>query len=184
MFGKHRLFSYQHFNSPESIQARNKEKLLADFKKKAEVTAATAPKRMRTKLNIITNDKSIAVDDLDKHLEDDAAAELGLSSAKQKRKSTFQPAESIPHPSEPTDPTDLKFMPLPPQVREAIASPVGKFHTRGARVARLSPIENYDGVQDMLIIFDAIRKQPHGTFQYFTHSYPKNSVNYNFYNVK
>ncbi len=157
---------------------------MADFKKKAQVTAATAPKRMRTKLNLINDKTTTAIEDLsEKHLEDEAAVELGLS-AKQKRKSTFQTSQHEIMQTADVTIADLKFMPLPPPVREAIASPVGKFHTRGARVARLSPIENYDGVQDMLIIFDAIRRQPHGTFQYFTHSYSKNSVNYNFYNVK
>ena len=124
------------------------------------------------------------VDDASKHLEDEAAMELGIST-QQTRKSFYGEGSALQTATTALETFgDIRFMPLPPPVREAVASPVGKFHTRGARLARLSPIENYDGVQDMLIIFDAIRKQPHGTFQYFTHSYPKNSVNYNFYNVK
>ena len=36
----------------------------------------------------------------------------------------------------------------------------------------------------MLIVFDVIKKQPSGFFLYLTHKYPKNIVNYSFYNVK
>ena len=44
--------------------------------------------------------------------------------------------------------------------------------------------ENYEGEQNMLVIFDVIRRQHEGFFLYLTHAYPKNSVNYNFYNVR
>ncbi len=109
-----------------------------------------------------------------KNLEDEAALELGMN----RKQYTMLSEKSM------DIDLDVKFMPLPPPAREAIASPLGRNHTRGARVARLVPIENYDGIQDMLIIFDAIRRQPPGYFQYFTHTYAKNSVNFNFYNVK
>ena len=36
----------------------------------------------------------------------------------------------------------------------------------------------------MLRILEAVRKEPPDIFLYLTHIYPKNSVNYNFYNVK
>lgn len=163
------MFSHQQFNSPESIQARNKEKLLAEFKQKKdkEQDANKRVKRLKTKV-------SLDIDD-EKNLEVEAALELGM----RKKSTTTIMSEKlmdIDH--------DVKFIPLPPPVKELIASPLGKNHTRGARTARLTPIENYDGVQDMLIIFDAIKRQPSGYFQYFTHTFSKNSVNYNFYNVK
>lgn len=111
----------------------------------------------------------------EKNLEEEVALELGM-----RKKSTITDvSEKLMDIDQ-----EIKFIPLPPPIKEPIASPLGKNHTRGPRTARLTPIENYDGVQDMLIIFDAVRKQPSGYFQYFTHTYSKNSVNYNFYNVK
>ena len=45
-------------------------------------------------------------------------------------------------------------------------------------------LENFENEQDMTVIFDEIKRQKPGFFLYFTHTYPKSSVNYNFYNVK
>jgi hypothetical protein len=36
----------------------------------------------------------------------------------------------------------------------------------------------------MLIVFESIKRQKPGFFLYFTHKFPKNSINFNFYNVK
>jgi hypothetical protein len=44
--------------------------------------------------------------------------------------------------------------------------------------------DNFEGEEDMHVLFEAITKQKQGFFLYLTHIYPKTSVNYNFYAVK
>ena len=78
----------------------------------------------------------------------------------------------------------IKFHPKPPPPREKFASPLGKMHTRTPKLVPIKQKENFEGEENMLIVFDAVRRQPPGFFLYLTHTYAKSSVNYNFYNVR
>ena len=78
----------------------------------------------------------------------------------------------------------VTFVPRPPPPRDFTGSPIGKRHIRGAKISPVVEQLNYDGEQDMLKVIDIIRKQPAGYFLYLTHTYSKNSNDYNFYNVK
>ena len=78
----------------------------------------------------------------------------------------------------------IKFHPKPPPPRDKFASPMGKMHTRTPKLVPIKQKENYEGEENMLNVFDAVRRQPAGFFLYLTHTYAKTSVNYNFYNVR
>jgi hypothetical protein len=45
-------------------------------------------------------------------------------------------------------------------------------------------VDKYDGEENMIRVFDAVRMNQPDFFVYLTHKYSKNSVKYNFYNVK
>ena len=78
----------------------------------------------------------------------------------------------------------VTFVPRPPPPRENAPSPISRRHIKGARIPPISQKVNFEGEKNMLVIFDAIRKQPEGFFLYLTHTYPKSSNDYNFYNVR
>jgi hypothetical protein len=82
------------------------------------------------------------------------------------------------------DESTLKFVPHPPPPRRNVPSPIGKHHIKAPKVKRERQEDNFEGETNMLRVFDFIRNQEAGFFLYLTHTYPKNSVNYNFYEVK
>lgn len=162
---KHRLFSHQEYNKPESIQARNKEILTEEGKNRLENDETHKNKYKRVKRSSISSDK--------KSLHADAAMEIGEIDI-QNKNNNLQILESL----------QPKFVPRPPKPREYAGSPLGKSHVRQSKLAPIPVKENFEGERNMLVIFDAIRRQPQGFFLYLAHVYPKNSVLYNFYSVR
>jgi hypothetical protein len=79
---------------------------------------------------------------------------------------------------------EIKFVPKQPPVKESQAMPIGKKHTVGPKVVPDLVKTNFEGETDLLKIFKAINHEPVGSFLYLSHTYPKNSVDYNFYNIK
>lgn len=109
-----------------------------------------------------------------KRLETEAAEELG----------EFEFKKDSPDENGMDLERQLTFVPRIPPPREKIPSPLSKIHARGPKISPLPTKTNYEGEQNMLVVFEAIRKEPPGFFLYLTHTYSKSSNEYNFYNVK
>ena len=107
----------------------------------------------------------------------EAAMELGESTSNTNYQYNLEPVKE-------PDQESVKFHPKAPAPREKFGSPMGKLHTRTPKLVPLKQKENFEGEENMLNVFDAVRRQPSGFFLYLTHTYAKNSVNYNFYNVR
>ncbi|RMZ97437.1 dynein heavy chain axonemal, partial [Brachionus plicatilis] len=155
-----RLFKHQQFNLPESIHQRNKQKLDEEMKQK-QVQSSQYKKIKRDSMET-------------KKLEVEVLEELGEDAFK--KESSLDSHTDMER--------QVTFVPRPPPPRETQPTPVSKRHIRGAKIPPIAPKVNFDGETNMLVIFDAIRQQPAGFFLYLSHIYPKNSNNYNFYNVK
>ncbi|CAF0752073.1 unnamed protein product [Brachionus calyciflorus] len=156
-----RLFKHQQYNLPQSIQQRNKQ-ILDEESKQKQIEEASKFKRIRR-------------DSYDsKKIESEVIEELG--------EDAFKKESSLDNHME-VD-RQVTFVPRPVPPKEPAPSPIGRRHIRGAKIPPITQKVNFEGVKNMLVIFDEIRKQPDGFFLYLTHIYPKNSNDYNFYNVK
>lgn len=105
---QYRLYSYQQWNAPQSIQARNKELLISQGKLRLPDESENVQPFKKSKKssyqieNEMQSHEFYGIDEIDKNIREN-------------------------------ENNDLQFKPQILQKQQTIASPIGKIHTRGAK---------------------------------------------------